>query len=271
MTSEEIIEFCQDADFIIAGTEKFEAKTLARLPKLKIISRVGVGTDSIDLVHANKNGIVVCTTPIAPVPAVAEHTLAMILSLCKNIPNYISHKINDSIPITPGCMLRGKRAGIIGLGRVGIEVARLLNCLGMSIQYYDPFIKVIPDEPWECASSLLELVQTSDIISLHNPPLKDNKPILTRGLFQEIKTGVIIVNTARGSLIDEQALIVALNEGRVRAAGLDVTSTEPYVGPLRNYEQVLITPHIASNTYESRREMEVEAINNILKFTRSAL
>lgn len=266
MTGDEIIRYCHDADAIIAGTEKFSRDVLQNLPALKVISRVGVGTDSIDLVYARERGIAVYTTPEATIPAVAEHTLALILSLSRNIPRYSLFRTDPHSPVIHGHMVRGSRLGIVGLGRIGREIARLTGSLGAKILYYDPYVQVSPDPGWDAASSLSYLLSHSDIISLHSPPLPDGAPILGENEFSLIKHGAILINTARGSLIDEQALIQALDRGTIRAAGLDVTVTEPYQGPLLRYPQVIITPHVASNTEESRKEMETEAIENIRRF-----
>jgi len=263
MTGSEIIQSCQDAEVILAGTEPFNANILKKLPSLKMISRVGVGTDSIDVDFCRKQEIVICTTPESTTHAVAEHTLALIFALSKNIFRYCASKHDFSVPVTHGHMIRGKKIGIIGLGRIGREVAKISECLGADIQYYDPYVDSSPEERWECAPSLPSLLSTSDIISLHIPALPGDAPLLSKKEFSLIKDGAILINTARASLVDETALYQSLKTGHIRGAGLDVTSSEPYTGPLRNFQHVIITPHIASNTYESRKSMEMEALENI--------
>jgi D-3-phosphoglycerate dehydrogenase len=266
LNDDEIVRYCQEADAVIAGTERFTREVMENLPALKVISRIGVGTDSIDLEYAQTRGIVICTTPDSPVVAVAEHTLALILAISRNIQQYSLSRKESRFTINPGHIIKGKTAGIIGLGKIGKAVASLLNCFGAEIQYYDPFILVPPDQRWRSTPSLSRILMTSDIISLHLPPLSDKNPLLGEKEFATIKKGAILINTARGSLLDEKFLVMALESERLAGAGLDVTQTEPYHGPLLEYPQVIITPHIASNTYESRKEMEIEAINNIIRY-----
>lgn len=298
LTKEEIITHCQNAEVIIAGTEPFDRDTLNNLPSLKIISRVGVGIDSIDTKTAKERGISILTTPISPVPAVAEHTISLLLAICKKIPDYllsqrsqvrfsqtgypiatgdeeaILKKDSDytdeekKYRITPGYLVNGKIVGIIGLGRIGFEVARILTCFGARIMYYDPHIGRIPDNTWECSPSLPYLLEKADIITIHTPPLPDNKPLLDREMFTYVKKGAILINAARGSLIDENALIESIEDNTIIGAGLDTLSNEPYSGPLLNFPSVIITPHVASNTYESRKQMEIEAIQNIFQYYR---
>lgn len=264
MNSEEIILHCQEAEAVIAGTEKFSADVIRNLPNLKIISRVGVGTDSIDLNTAKERGITVCTTPNSTISAVAEHTIALILALSKNIPRYSCRELVSTN--NPGHMVKGKVAGIIGLGRIGKEVARLISAMGADVQYYDPCVVNPPDESWKHSPSLFHILSTSDIISLHIPAFPNGQPLLGKKDFSMMKRGSIVINTARGSLIDENELAHALDKGIIMGAGLDVTNREPYQGPLLHYPQVLITPHVASNTFESRKEMEKEAIMNIINY-----
>jgi D-3-phosphoglycerate dehydrogenase len=136
--------------------------------------------------------------------------------------------------------------------------------LGCPVIYYDPFRTHPLGEPWVHVKKLEDLVKQADIITLHAPAQKDNNSILNGSLLGQCRRNVIIINTARGSLIDERGLINALDNGTVRAAGLDVLPKEPYEGPLLGYPQVIITPHVASNTVESREQMETEALVNLI-------
>jgi D-3-phosphoglycerate dehydrogenase len=253
-----------DVDGIIAGTESYNANVLKSAPHLKVISRVGVGLDNIDLEYAKKRGICVLNTPLAPVDAVAEHTIALIFSIFKKIPQYYDKAHQGDYSIQQGSLLSGKTIGIIGLGRIGQKVATLLDALGTKIVYYDPLVKKNMPEKWVQINNLDDLFQTADIISLHSSPQSGNLPVLDKNAFARCKAGVVIINTARGSLIDEKALIHALDSGIISSAGLDVVSIEPYKGPLLDYPQVVITPHVASNTVESRQQMEIEAVENML-------
>jgi D-3-phosphoglycerate dehydrogenase len=162
-------------------------------------------------------------------------------------------------------LLSGKKVGVIGLGRIGKRVAASLHFLGCDILYYDPWVSgAIPDS-WIGQSSVTDLLKNADIITLHTPGQADGKPLLDKDTLSFCKKGQVIINTARGSLIDEEALLQALREERICAAGLDVTTIEPYHGPLLKCPRVIITPHVASNTRESRQQMEIEAIENMIK------
>lgn len=265
LTEAELIEALKEANAIIAGTELLNKNVLDNCPHLKVISRVGVGIDSIDISVAKERGITIYTTPESPVQAVAEHTLALIFSILKQISYYSRNIPQGNNTLKQGRLLAGKTVGVIGLGRIGCRVANLLDALGSTIQYYDPYVVKDVLETWSCVGSLHELMRSSDIITLHVPAQDDGTPLLDRTAIMACKNGTIIINTARGSLIDEEALFDALEKGLIAGAGLDVLSHEPPSGPLLNHPLVVITPHVASNTVETRQHMEMEAVNNIIR------
>jgi D-3-phosphoglycerate dehydrogenase / 2-oxoglutarate reductase len=254
----------KEADGVIAGTERFSAQVLQSAPRLKAISRVGVGLDTIDLDYAREKNIAVLNTPISPGVAVAEHTVALLLSLMKNIPQYYVRVRQGDYSLTQGSLLAGKTIGIIGLGRIGWNVALLLEAFGSRITFYDPWVKGTPPEKWVRKGTLEALLCEADIITLHSSPQGGSTPLLDGTALASCKRGSVLINTARGSLIDEPALVQALKNGVIAAAALDVVAMEPYKGPLLDYPQVVITPHVASNTVESRQQMEIEAVENIL-------
>jgi len=253
----------ENADGVIAGTERYTEEILHSVRSLKVLSRVGVGIDTIDIRAAEKYGIKVLNTPEAPVQSVAEHTLALILAALKRLTVYNEQIRRKEFSILPGTMLSDKTVGIIGLGKIGGRVAAMLDALGCSIIYFDPLRATAPQMQFRAVASLKELVESADIITLHTPA--QEKPVLTGEVFGCCKKGVIVINTARGSLIDEAALIAALESGTVSAAGLDVFPYEPYTGELLAFDSVIATPHVASNTIESRRQMEMEAVDNMLQ------
>jgi D-3-phosphoglycerate dehydrogenase / 2-oxoglutarate reductase len=265
LTEPELLDAIRNADVVIAGTEQFSGRIIKAAPKLKVISRVGVGLDNVDLDSASRRGIRVLITAASTVQPVAEHTLALLLCLTKRITEYNESVRKNEHGIQQASLLQGKKVGIVGFGRIGSRVGELLSCLGCSIIFFDPFISQSPNPRWEKAESLNQLLTCADIITLHVPAQKDNIPLLNREAFNQCRKGVIIVNTARGSLVDEQALFDALGSGKVAGAGLDVVINEPYSGPLLSFPQVIITPHVASNTTESRRAMEHEAVENLIK------
>ena len=255
----------RDSQGVIAGTEPFTRDVFAGARALRVISRVGVGTDSIDLAAARERGIRVFTTPDAATQAVAEHTLALTLAVLKRIGLYTLSRQGEEVSTPPGILLSGKTAGIIGLGRIGHRVATMLECLGCRIMYHDPAPGRDPRTGWTAARDLPDLLGQADVLTLHAPAQDGGKPLLGAGELALCRQGAIIINTARGTLIDEDALVSGLLSGHIAGAGLDVFAREPYRGPLLAFPQVVTTPHVASHTVESRREMEREAAANLLR------
>lgn len=267
----ELIKALDGADAVIAGTEVFSETVLTKSPQLKVISRVGVGIDSIDQEAAKNQGVQIFNTPDAPVQAVAEHTLSLILSILKHIPRYNQNARTGDHSIRPGVLLSGKTVGVIGLGRIGFRVASLLSAFGCHITYYDPFVKQPPSTNWERKNTLSELLINADIITLHINPTNDQAPLMDLEAFDTCKRGAVLINTARGSCVDEDALLKALRCGILAGAGLDVAVNEPLTGPLLDLPQVIVTPHVASNTYETRAQMELEAVNNLIELQKEQI
>jgi len=265
LSEKEVISGIKEADAVLAGTEPFNENVLKSTDTLRVISRVGVGLDNIDLKSAAERKITICNTPNAPTQAVAEHTLALILALYKNIVHYNKDIPGNHQNIISGKLLFGKNAGVIGLGRIGFTVARLLSSLGCNIYYYDPFVsgKDIQKE-WICYSSINELLNNSDIVTIHIPPKTDGSAVINDSSIIHFKRGSILINTARSTLIDEKALLDAIDNKIITGAGLDVYDSI-IEDQIQNYPQIILTPHVASNTIESREEMEREAIENLIK------
>lgn len=251
VTTQELKELLPGVVGLIAGTETIDRETLKN-SSLKVISRVGVGIDNIDLVAARELGIVVKNTLEAPTVAVAELTLGGILSLLRQVPQMnqeIRQKIWDK---KMGVQLTGKTVLIIGFGRIGRYLAKLL----------EPFnVKLITIDSSLPGISLGEALPQADIICLHASGVNQ---ILGTSEFALMKNGVFLANTARGESWDENTLIEALRSGKVAGAYIDVFSNEPYSGPLTEFPQVILTPHVGSNTKESRVQMEKEAVDNLL-------
>jgi D-3-phosphoglycerate dehydrogenase len=254
----------KNAEGVIAGTESLTECVLKSAPYLRVISRVGVGLDSVDMEEANRQKITVFNTPDAPTRSVAEHTIALLLSIVKKIPQYNSRIRKGDYSTESGSLIFGKKIGIVGLGRIGFQVAELASALGCSVQYYDPLLTKVVPVTWMRADTLIELLACADVVTLHASPQPGKKYILDESNISNCKKGAILLNTARGTLIEEQALIQSLDCGRIASVGLDVFPQEPYTGKLLEYDQVIMTPHVASNTREARKEMEMEAVNNLL-------
>jgi len=248
-------------DALIAGNEVLDRTTLSLAKNLKIISRAGTGLDSIDLEAANDYGIKVVNAPDVCTQAVSELALALIFDCLRKV-SYSDRQIrNGEWCKNTGYLILGKTIGIIGFGRIGSTLGRFAKDLGCRVIYYDPLeVQSSFAEP----VSFRELLRTSDIISL-NCPLQDNRHFIDEEAISLMKDGAILINTARGALVDYDALYDALEAGKLFAAGIDVFEEEPYSGKLTDLDNVILTSHMGSYTFESRVEMEIEAIKNLLK------
>jgi len=266
MTPDEVIELGNDCIGIIAGVESLNANVLESLLSLRCISRCGVGVDNIDLEKAKELGITVRNTPDAPTRAVAELTISVIFALLRNI-SYRDREIRQGNWYKEmGSLLLNKKVGILGLGRIGRMVAELLLRLGAEIAGAD----IKPDMKWLEANkvsllTLEELLRESDILCLHISYSDENRHIIGRKEIESMKKGAYLVNLSRGGVVDENALYRALKSNHLGGAALDVFEQEPYIGPLRELDNVVLTPHIGSYARESRLEMEVQAVKNLLE------
>ena len=269
-TEDELIELLgQDVIGLIAGTEKLTERVLQNAKSLKVISRYGIGLDNIDLEAAKRRGIIVCNTPDAPTQAVAELTLALILNVYRKIGEV--DRILRSGKWNPilGRLLLGKTLGIIGLGRIGKALVKLVQPFELKIVAHEPY----PDNEFVSSYgvelvSLEKVLSEGDIISLHAPLTEETYHLIGREELALMKTDAIVVNTARGSLIDEEALIDVLEEGSIGGVALDVFEEEPYHGKLKNFDNVILTPHIGTYAKETRIKMEREAVENLLNALR---
>ena len=264
LNEDELCKIVANVDGVIAGTEKFTRRVFESAPNLRVISRVGVGLDSIDMDAAHEYGVTIVNTPNSPALSVAEHTIALIFTVLKRIATYNENMRKKDFTIKSGLLLAGRSIGIVGLGRVGWKVAEMLDMLGCKIYFYDPFLSDDPDTKWIRMDTLYDMLKSVDVVTLHVPSQLDGKAIMDKEAFEYCKNGTVIINTSRGALIDEDALAKAIEGGKVWGCGLDVFSHEPYSGTLLEYSQVVTTPHAASNTIESRQEMEKEAIKNLI-------
>ena len=246
---------------LLAGTEPI-TKCILKVAKdyLKVISRVGVGWDNVDRQTACNLGIQVFRTAGVLNRAVAELTLGMILSALRAIPLQ-DRQIRDGVwQKRMGRLLQGKVVGIIGFGSIGQCVGKLISAFDATVLYYDPVSKNVA---WAKALSMHDLLAQSDIVTIHADA--QNQILGEKELLSLCKPGVVIVNTSRGSLIDEDALYKTLVSGQVAFACLDVFDQEPYSGPLTQLENVVLTPHIGSYAMEARIRMEEMAVENLLK------
>lgn len=263
LTVDEIVELAQGVDGIIAGTETLNKSVLSALPDLKVISRCGAGVDNIDLKKAEKQGIKVFNTPDGPTLAVAELTLALILNLLRRVAP-MDRQLRDGIwNKQMGNLLQGKKIGIIGFGRIGQRVAELLEPFGVKLVYCD--LKQQSCSINCSEKKFDEILQWADIITLHLSLPPGCGPVLGEKELSAMKQGSWLVNVSRGGVVDEDALYCFLKNGHLSGAALDVFEQEPYIGTLRELPNVILTPHIGSYARESRVEMEMQAVENLLK------
>lgn len=244
---------------ILAGTEIMDREVLQLAqPFLRIISRIGVGIDAIDLDAAREYGIQVARTEGVLGRPVAELALGMILNALRHIGDG-DRRIRGGIWKKEfGSLLQGKSVGIVGFGDIGQTLGHLLTGMGCKVAYTDPIDYGIE---WATRLSMAELLEKSDIVSLH---ANASEVILTEKEIASMKRGVVVVNTARGALIDEGPLLKGLDDGRIGYACLDVFQNEPYKGPLSERNNVVLTPHIGSYAKESRIQMEMMAVDNLI-------
>lgn len=259
LTKEELLRLLgDDVIGLIAGLEPLDCEVL-KSSKLKVISRVGSGLSNVDLTTARELGIAVCSTPNVPTSAVAELTIGAMLSLLRMIPQMDCDLHKGEWNKKIGFQLEGKTILILGFGRIGRRVAELLMPFKVDILVVDPYLREI------CAYKKLSLEKAlplADIITIHS---SGEKCILEEKGFSLMKKGVFLLNPARGGLISEEHLLKSLENGKIAGVWLDTFQNEPYSGPLSKYQNVILTPHVGSYTHECRKQMEMEAVENLLK------
>jgi len=265
LTEEEIARILREGEYVglLAGLEPLNEDVLKGAKGLKIISRIGVGISNVDLDAAQELGIAVRNTPGVLNDAVAELTLGLIIDGMRKISLCDRRMRAGTWKKEMGALVKGKRVGVIGLGDIGSRVAELLDAVGARVMFTDTAEK--PDAPFEC-TDLERILKECDIISLH---CGGEQPILTAREFDLMKDGAAVVNMARGKLVDESALLDALQNGKVSFAALDVFGKEPYEGPFKQMDNVILTPHIGSYAREARVEMEKQAVLHLLETFRS--
>jgi D-3-phosphoglycerate dehydrogenase len=256
LTEDQVIDLLgKNSIGLIAGLEPLNEKVLRSATELKVIARVGTGLDSVDLTAAEKLGIKVFNTPDAPTSAVAELTLGHILGLLRNIAKTDRQIRDNKWQGQMGSLLETKTVGIIGYGRIGQRVAKLISALGAKVIVHDPFNRA--EDFANC--SLKELCEQSDVLTLHIPYSDKTHHIIGSELIQAMKPGSFVVNVSRGGLVDEVSLLNALESGHLAGAALDCFEQEPYFGPLSKLENVQMTAHMGTYARETRDLMEREA------------
>lgn len=245
------------AALIVRSATKVTAEALEAADELVVVGRAGIGLDNIDVEAATRRGVMVVNAPQSNVISAAEHTMALLLAQARNVPqahqDLVAGHWNRSR--WQGVELHGKTLGIVGLGRVGVLVAQRALAFGMHLVAYDPYLS--PDRARQLSVRLVptleELVAQVDFLTIHLPKTPETVGLIGRDLLSRVRPGIRIVNTARGGIVDEQALYEALLDGRVAGAALDVFDQEPVTGsPLFQLDNVVVTPHLGASTTEAQ-------------------
>ena len=260
---------------IVRSAVQVDAELLEHASKLRVIGRAGVGVDNIDLEAATRKGIAVMNTPGANAIAVAEHTLALMLAMARHIgrANELMHAGKWEKKSLQGTELRGKTVGIVGLGRVGMEVARRARAFGMEIVAHDPFVSTsVAKEQGIRMAKLDEVYEAADYLSLHVGLTPQTAGMINAESIKKMKAGVRLVNCARGELIDEAALAEGLKQGRVAGAALDVFTEEPLKdSPLTAFDNVILTPHIAGSTFEAQEAVGYQIAHQVKEYLKDGV
>jgi D-3-phosphoglycerate dehydrogenase len=258
LSSDELVPLVADADGLLAGVDEIDERVFSSAPRLRVVARYGVGLDRVDLEAARRHGVTVTVTPGANANAVAELTIALLFALARPLVQGRDVVESGEWRSLRGIELRGRTLGIVGLGRVGSLVAEKARALGMRVLACDPYAAA-------GTVSLDELQAQADFVSLHAPLTDETRGLVDDAFLARLKPGVALVNTARGELVDEAALLAALDAGLLRAA-LDVLAHEPPSGddPLLHRDDVLVTPHLGAATAEAAEAMGRIAVEELL-------
>jgi D-3-phosphoglycerate dehydrogenase len=262
-----------EAEAVIAdGRTIFDAQVMKAAQKLRIVARIGVGLDNVDLKAATERGVYVSNTPGVLSEAVAELTIGLMLALSRRLLEayaYVkSGRWTEVSDFPLGTDLSGKNLGIIGLGQIGMDIARRASGLRMAILYYDVVRKEEAERLYDAKYSSLErLLKDSDFITLHAPLTSRTEKLIGRSELGLMKPTAYLINTARGKIVDQMALWEALKEKRIAGAALDVYEVEPipYDEPLLQLDNVILTPHIGSGTVETRTKMALTVAEDVIR------
>ena len=262
----DLICVCKDADGLLNQYALLTRKVLENLPKCRVISRYGVGVDSVDSKAATDLGIIVANVPDYCVDEVATQTIAMILSLTRKTA-FFDRKVKSGqwdfrlgIPIH---RIRGKTLGLLGCGKIGLEVAKRISAFGVRVITFDPYLEKVPDGIER--KDLDTVLRESDFISIHCPLNDSTRHLIGEKEFRKMEKKPLLINTSRGPIVDERSLIQALEEGLLSGAGLDVLEKEPPdpQSPLLKMENVILSPHVGFYSVESISELKRRAAKNV--------
>ncbi len=271
LTEAELLKKIPAFDACIAGLDPFTEKVIQAAERLKVISRYGVGVDAVDLVAAEEQGIIVTNTPGANAGAVAELAVGLMLALARQIPAAVTATREGGWPRINGVSLEGKTVGLVGFGAIGRVVAQRLQGFDCQVVAFDPVAsKEAADRLGVTLQPLSNLLPQVDFLSLHCPLLPETRAMVDRTLLSQMKPTAYLINTARGEIIDEAALVEALDRGLIRGAALDVFVEQPPPrdNPLLNHPRVLATHHMGAHTDGAKDAMGRGAFQNCLAVLR---
>lgn len=271
LSSAEVARLLPGIDGYIAGLDMIDREALQSADRLKVVARYGVGFDRVDLQASKEKNIVVTNTPGANSISVAELALALMLALSRQLPEAIAATRRGEFPRLSGICLEGKTIGIVGLGAIGRQLARRLRNFDCTVCAYELYPdRVFAEEYHVELVTLDRLLQTADIVSLHIPVLPETREMVNADFLKKMKAGAYLVNTARGELVDEKALIEVLQSGHLAGAALDALAQEPPdpAHPLLALPQVIVTPHLGAQTDGATNAMGWMALNDCLAVMR---
>lgn len=275
LSEDELIQVIGEYDALLVRSQtKVTEKIMEAGKKLKVIGRAGVGVDNIDLDAATKRGIVVINAPDGNTIATCEHTFAMMMSIARNIPQAYKKTVSGEWDRKSfvGVELRNKTLGIIGMGRIGSEVAKRAKAFGMNIVAYDPFLTEDRAEKLGVTlGSVNDVSSQADFITVHTPLTNETRHIIGKPQFDMMKKGVRVINCARGGIIDEQALVEAVDQGIVAGAAFDVFEKEPPEAdhPFLNNPKIIVAPHLGASTVEAQENVAIDVSEEVLHILRN--
>ena len=273
----ELVDGPEDADGVVVAADRlWNDDACRRLPQLKVVARSGIGYDNVDVAACAAHGVAACNAPDAPTVSTAEHALALMLAVAKRLKGSEARLAAGTAGgpgrlVGPGALeLDGRTLGLVGCGRIGSLLGRYAEALGMTVLVCDPYLETAPVGQ---LADLDRLWAESDIVSLHTPATSETRHIINSESLAAMRPGVIIVNCARGALVDQEALLAALDSGHVSGAGLDVTEPEPLPSghPLLGRDNVVVTPHVASTTTVGIVRLVGQALDQALIWLRGGI
>jgi D-3-phosphoglycerate dehydrogenase / 2-oxoglutarate reductase len=271
ITREKLLSLVPEADgIIVRSATVVDKELLQKASRLRVVGRAGVGVDNVDIDTATERGVLVMNSPGGSTTTTAEHAIAMLFALARSIPQaYLSLKGgNWDKGRFKGTEITGKTLGVVGLGRIGSEVARKCQAMGMNVIAFDPFIN--PDTPLSSGLVLVgleEIWEKADFITFHVPLTDETRNLVNAETIGRMKDGVRLVNCARGGIVNEDDLLLALKSGKVAGAALDVFETEPNPGtPLLSEENFIATPHLGASTVEAQRKVSEDICRQVSDF-----